>query len=125
MDDGWWKNSIPSQFLRLNRLCSNDSDFSEKSEAMCQFFDKHGYPVSVVQAGHHRAQQIDRQSALQTAEEDNTDHIPFTLTSSFTLSTTQFNLSFLKILNYSKTIQWLALSFRNPHVHFHPNVTKT
>ena len=51
------KNSIPfSQFLRLRRLCSDDSDFSEKSEAMCQFFDKRGYPVSVVQAGHHRAQ---------------------------------------------------------------------
>ena len=47
---------------------------------MCQFFDKRGYPVSVVQAGHHRAQQIDRQSALQTAEKDNTDRIPFTLT---------------------------------------------
>ena len=68
-----------SQFLRLRRLCSDDSDFSEKSEAMWQFFDKRGYPVSVVQAGHHRAQQIDRQSALQTAEKENTDRIPFTL----------------------------------------------
>ena len=47
---------------------------------MSQFFDKRGYPVSVVQAGHHRAQQIDRQSALQTAEKENTDCIPFTLT---------------------------------------------
>ena len=29
------RNSIPfSQFLRLRRLCSDDSDFSEKSEAM-------------------------------------------------------------------------------------------
>ena len=47
---------------------------------MCQFFDKRGYPVSVVQAGYHRAQQIDRQAALQTAEKENTDRIPFTLT---------------------------------------------
>ena len=47
---------------------------------MCQFFDKRGYPVSVVQAGHHRAQQIDRQAALQTAEKENTDRNPFTLT---------------------------------------------
>ena len=55
------KNSIPfSQFLRLRRLRSDDSDFSEKSEAMCQFFDKRGYPVSVVQAGRHFAQRIDR-----------------------------------------------------------------
>ena len=53
---------IFSQFLRLRRLCSDDSDFSEKSEAMYQFFDKHDYPVSVVQAGHHRAQKIDLQS---------------------------------------------------------------
>ena len=42
----------------------------------------------------------------------------------FTLTTTQLNLSFLKILNYSKTIRRLALSFRNPHL-FHSNVTKT
>ena len=47
---------------------------------MCQIFDKRGYPISVVQAGHHRAQQINRQWELQTAEKENTDHIPFTLT---------------------------------------------
>ena len=75
------KNSIPfSQFLRLRRLCSDDSDFSEKSETMCQFFDRRSYPVSFVQAGHHRAQQIDRKSALQTAEKENTDCTSFTLT---------------------------------------------
>ena len=37
------KNSIPySQFLRLPRLCSEDSEFSLKSEEMCDFFDKRG-----------------------------------------------------------------------------------
>ena len=62
------KNSIPYyQFLRLRRLCSDDSDFSLKSEEMCNFNNR-GYPASVVQAGHHRAQQIDRQSALQTSQ---------------------------------------------------------
>lgn len=60
------KNSIPfQQFLSL--LCRDESDFCDKSEATCQVFGKRGYPVSFVQAGHHRAQQIDRQSALQTA----------------------------------------------------------
>ena len=40
------KNSIPySQFLRLRRLCSDDSDFSLKSEEVCDFFDKRGYPA--------------------------------------------------------------------------------
>ena len=53
------KNSIPfSQFLRLRRLCIDDSDFSHKSESLCQFFEKRGYPASIVQAGHHRAQRI-------------------------------------------------------------------
>ena len=42
---------ISSQFFRLRRLCSDGSDFSEKSEAMCQFFDKRGDPAFVVQAG--------------------------------------------------------------------------
>ena len=75
------KNSIPySQLLRLRRLCSEDSDFSLKSGEMCHFFDKRGYPASVVQAGHHRAQQIDRQSALQTSQKENNNRIPFTLT---------------------------------------------
>ena len=73
------KNSIPySQFLTLRRLCSKDSDFSLKSEEMCAFFDNRGYPASVVQEGHHRAQQIDRQSTLQTSQKEN--RIPFTLT---------------------------------------------
>ena len=72
------RNSIPySQFLRLRRLCSADSDFSSKSEEMCQFFEKRRYPVSVVKAGHHRAQQFDRQSSLQTSQKDKN---PFTLT---------------------------------------------
>ena len=50
---------------------------------MCWYFEKRGhrtYPVSVVQAGHHRAQQIDRQSAQQTAEKENADRILFILT---------------------------------------------
>ena len=47
---------------------------------VCRFFNKRGYPLSVVQADHHRAQQIDRQSSLQPAEKENTDRIPFALT---------------------------------------------
>ena len=56
------------------------TDFSLKSEEMCDFLDKRGYPASVVQAGHHHAQQIDRQSALQTCQKENNIRIPFTLT---------------------------------------------
>ena len=46
---------------------------------MCDFFDEGGHPTSVVQAGHHHAQQIDRQSALQTSQKENNNRIPFTL----------------------------------------------
>ena len=54
-----------SQFLRLRRLCSEDS------EEMCDFFDKRGYPASVVQAGHHRARQIETNSELQRSQKEN------------------------------------------------------
>jgi len=56
------KNPINySQFPRPRRLCRKDSDFSFKSDEMCDFFDKRGYPASVVQVVRHRAQLIDRQ----------------------------------------------------------------
>ena len=117
------KNSIPySQFLRLRRLCSDDSDFSSKSEEMCQFFEKRGYPLSVVKAGHRRAQQLDRQSSLQTSQKDKNDRIPFTLT--FHPHNHAVKSIFLVILNYSKMILRLVESFRNLHL-FHSNATKT
>ena len=117
------KNSIPySQFLRLRRLCSDDSDFSSNSEEMCQFFEKRGYPVSVVKAGHHRAQQFDRQSSLQTSQKDKNDRIHSPSLS--ILIITQSKASFLVILNYSKMIPRLVESFGNLHL-FHSNATKT
>ena len=108
------KNSIPySQFLRLRRLCSVDSDFSLKSEEMCEFFNKRGYPASVVQAGHHRAQQIDRLSALQTSQKENNNRIPFTLT--FHPHNHALKSIILKTINYFKMIPILEESFRNRH----------
>ena len=35
------------KFLRLRSLGSVDSYFSRKSGTMCQFFEKHGYPVPI------------------------------------------------------------------------------
>ena len=75
------KNAIPfSQFLRLRRLCSDDTDFNNKCEEMCRFFKKRGYPDSAVTTGKHRAQEIDRDTVLQTSQNKETDRIPFTLT---------------------------------------------
>ena len=43
------KNSIPfSHFLRLRHLCSDEFDFSSKSEEMLHFFNNRGYSDSVV-----------------------------------------------------------------------------
>ena len=47
---------------------------------MCQFFKKRGYPDSAVTTGKHRAQEIDRETTLQTSQNEETDRIPFTLT---------------------------------------------
>ena len=47
---------------------------------MCECFDKRGNSVSVFEAGHDRAEQIDRQSALQTSQRGNNNRIPFTFT---------------------------------------------
>ena len=58
-------------------LCE-DSDFSLKLKEACDFFDKHGYPASYVQANH--AQLIGLQSALQMSQKENSDRILFTLT---------------------------------------------
>ena len=42
------KDSIPySQFLRLSRLCREDSDFNSKCNEMSNFFSERGYPDSI------------------------------------------------------------------------------
>ena len=46
---------------------------------MCHFFKNRGYPDSVVNTAQHRAQQIDRQSTLQTSQKEKNEIIPFTL----------------------------------------------
>ena len=47
---------------------------------MCQFFKKRGYLDSAVTTGKHRAQEIDRGTALKTSQNEETDRIPLTLT---------------------------------------------
>ena len=64
----------------MRRLCSDDTDFNNKCEEMCHFFKKRGYSDSAVTTGKHRAQEIDRDTALQTSQNEETHRIPFTLT---------------------------------------------
>jgi len=53
----------------------DDIDWNERERCM-----KIRAKTLRLQAGHHRVQQIDRQSALQTSQRDNNERIPFTLT---------------------------------------------
>ena len=39
---------VNSQFLRLCRLCSDDSDFNSKCDEMSSFFSKRGYPDNIL-----------------------------------------------------------------------------
>ena len=75
------KDSIPySQFLRLRRLCSEDSDFNSKCDEMSNFFSERGYPDSILSKALNRVQNVYRESALEPSASDNEERIPFTLT---------------------------------------------
>ena len=75
------KDSIPySQFLRLCRLCSDDSDFNSKCDEMSNFFSEHGYPDNILSKAPHRVQNVNRESALEPSASNNEERIPFTLT---------------------------------------------
>ena len=119
------KNSIPySQFLRLRRLCNDDSDFSSKSKEMCQFFENVNVailslwskraiigPNNLIDGQHYKLHKKIRMTEF---------HSP----SLSILIITQSKVSFLIILNYSKMIRpRLVESFRNLRL-FHSNVTK-
>ena len=92
---------------------------------MCEFFDKCGYPASVVQAGHHRAQQIDQQSALQMSRKENNNRIPFTLTfHPHKHAVKSIILKNFKLLENDPDTGRIFESFRNRHS-FHSNARKT
>ena len=118
------KNAIPfSQFLRLRRLCSDDTDFNNKCEEMCQFFKKRDCPDSAVTTGKHRAQEIDRETALQTSQNEETDRIPFTLTY-HPQNLAIKNVTLYKTSKFSAMIPKLNTFFHCHHP-FHSNATKT
>ena len=93
------KNSIPfSQFLRLRdrRQCGT---FSMR---FLSFKWAVTVPNKLIDSQHYK--RLNRKTVTA-----------FHSLSHFTLTTTQLNLSFLKTLHYSKTIQRLVLSFRKLH----------
>ena len=99
------KTGLPySQFLRLRRICSHDSDFTEHAKSMSQNFINRGYPPDLIHSSLTRAQNHDRQTLLspKTIASQPQTKQPF-----FAIST--FHPSFTA---YKRTIQtnWDTLS---------------
>ena len=59
------RNSIPySQFLRLRRLCSNDSDFEAQAKILLTKFINRHYPLPIVLSALTRAKRVPRETSL-------------------------------------------------------------
>ena len=108
------KNSIPySQFLRLRRLCSDDSDqrcaSSSKNETILSLWSNWAIiaPNNLIDS-----QQYKRHKKIMTEF-----HSPSLSILIIMLSTVSFSIT------YSKMIPRLVESFRNLHL-FHSNATK-
>ena len=89
---------------------------------MCQFFKKRGYLDSAVTTGKHRAQEIDRDTALQSPQNEETSRMPFTLT--YHPQNLAVKNVILKNFKIFAMIPKLNTSFLYHHL-FHSNATKT
>ena len=108
------KNSIPySQFLRLRRLYSDDTDFSEKAKEMCQFVKTRGYPDPVTHNSKHRAQSVHLQSAPPSTRNKLEGRIPLTL-HPYNISVKNIILKNSKLLQHDPTT---AEIFAQPLLH--------
>lgn len=66
------RQSIPyAQFLRYRVNCSNDSDFTRESEALCLRFLKRGYPKDVLTKAFNKAAATDRHKLLYCEKDEN------------------------------------------------------
>ena len=73
-------DSIPySQFLRLRRICSDDSDFKVQCDTLSGFFRDRGYPQSVIDKSRARCERVDRRTALVPKQKAKLNKIPLVL----------------------------------------------
>eukprot|EP00061_Rhincodon_typus_P000264 g11089.t1 len=78
----WCKDSIPfSQFLRLRRICSDETNSDKGASEMFTFFLNRGFPSSFVDGALNRVRPISRTSALTPPlPSRNSDGVPLILT---------------------------------------------
>ena len=77
------KSSIPySQFLRLRKICSDDTDFDIEAAKMETFFAARGYPNDLIGRGRERASTKSRGKILKSDAVNNIakDRLPFVTT---------------------------------------------
>ena len=75
------KDAIPySQFLRLRRICSEDTVFQHRSKEMKEFFNRRGYPAPVTDAAIHKVSSVTRSDAMKQAPPKKQHRIPLVLT---------------------------------------------
>ena len=108
------KNSITfSQFLRLRRFCSDDSDFSNKSQEMRHFFKKRGHPDSVVNTAQHLLNKLINNQHCKRHRRKRTRE--FHLHSLTIHITPQPKTSFQRTLSYSKMTMKQEEPFHSLH----------
>ncbi|XP_064478103.1 uncharacterized protein LOC135391688 [Ornithodoros turicata] len=74
------KDSIPfSQFLRLRRICSENSDFLNQLAKMKDFFTSRGYPLSLLDRAAARVAAIPRSATLIRASSNKKSSLPLTV----------------------------------------------
>ena len=74
------KNNIPySQFLRVRRICTKDSDFKKESDRMLNNFLSLGYPRKVLQKARRKAERCTRKDLLKPkeAKQEDSERIVF------------------------------------------------
>ena len=53
-----------SQFLRLQRICSEENDFENKSKEVASFLQSRGYPSNLVRRVQQRLPAISREAII-------------------------------------------------------------
>ena len=75
------KRNLPySQFLRLRRICSDESTFSKRCDELETHLYARGYSRASVKKGREKAREIARKDALSYNNQKKTDRVPFVIT---------------------------------------------
>ena len=67
------KQNLPySEFLRLRRNCSRDSDFELRCDQFTKFFTRRGYPMTPIILARAKARDVTRESLLNPTPKNKT-----------------------------------------------------